>query len=914
MGVVFSAYDNELDRKVAIKLLRPSQGDSLGRARLHREAQAMAKLAHPNIVRVYEVGQLEGHIYLVMEFVQGETLRRWSRLSKRPWREVLAVMLQAGEGLAAAHAAGLVHRDFKPDNVIVAEDGFVRVLDFGLARSFEANELAGASSASHGATAPVMQSSLSLSDQLTQLGTLIGTPAYMSPEQFSTRLVDAQSDQFSFCVALHEALYGYRPFKAQTGAELHLQIGLLQHAEPPRKTGVPARLRRIILRGLSAAPQDRWPSMPALLAELAREPGKQIKLWLAGGGIAALAAGLSLTLAPRQTVAVCQDAPAKFFGVWDDARQSEVAQAMRATGVGDAEDVWLRVQQHLGDYTARWTAMYQQSCEATQLRGEQSAHLMDLQMACLNQRRTEVLLLIEGLAKADADVMQRAVQATLSLGRLERCADNDVFIAEIPPPDDEAKAVAVAALREKLARVKVNGDLGQYARSHAMTEEVVREAKELGYPPLLAEALLRQGDLMDLSGDTASAERLLIDAYFMAGVARHDRGQAEAATSLTFVLGAEQARYDEAMMWDRHAQMMITRMGEPAVQQIARLNTMGAMMERWGKYAEGQKYLGRALELAEPMAAEDPLRLATVLLNSGGMYLGQSDYVAANRQYTRSLEIFTRLLGPSNPAVADCLNNIGQVAMMQADLTSAQSYFARALATYEKSMGPSHPRLVYPLVNLGDLALARRDYDDSRKHLTRALVLLETTKGVDDPQIGEPAGALAELAVAQRDWDEAQRLGERAMLRFETAKGPDHPDLIMPLAALANVALARQNFAGAREQFQRSLKIAEASYGPDDLTVLVALDGLGRVALAERDPRLALAPLERACTLMQKIPVLPDRRAANHFALARALHDSKTDRDRAVALAKLARADYETSGARFTAERDEVDAWLATHE
>ncbi|HEY0135113.1 MAG TPA: serine/threonine-protein kinase, partial [Nannocystis sp.] len=806
MGVVYSAYDNELDRKVAIKLLQPSHDGSLGAARLHREAQAMARLTHPNIVRVYEVGELEGAhhlVYLVMEFVQGETLRRWWRKARRSWREVLAVMSQAGRGLAAAHAAGLVHRDFKPDNVIVADDGFVRVLDFGLARSFEAPEPAPASAPQ----APMMLSSMSLSDQLTQAGTVIGTPAYMSPEQFSSRIVDAHSDQFSFCVVFYEALYGHRPFKAQTGAELHLAIGLLQHAEPPRKTGVPARLRKIVLRGLSAAPQDRWPSMQALLDELAREPGKQARLWLAGGAIAAVAAGLSLTLAPRAAVSVCQDAPAKFAGLWDDARKAEVERNLLATGVADAADIAARVQRQLDDYTARWTAMYRESCEATQLRGEQSAQLMDLQMACLHQRRTDVALLVDLLARADATVMQRVVPATLSLGRLDRCADNEALTAEVPPPEDPVQAVAVAAAREKLARVKVTFDLGQYDVSRAIIEEVVREAAVLGYPPLHAEALLRQGDLVDRSGDTVTAERLWTDAYFLAGVARDDRSQAAAATNLAFLAGAERGRYSEALLWDRHAQMLLSRLGDPVDLQIARLNTMGAMMERWGKYAEGQKYLERALVLAEPRADVDPINLATVLLNSGGLYLGEADYAAAERQYNRSLEIFTRLFGPNNSATADCLNNIGHIALLRADLPAAQAYFERALATYEKSVGAGHPRLAYPLVNLGAVALALRNYDAARQHLTRALVLLEATRGVDDPQIAEPTGALAELAAAQADWDEAERQAQRALLRAGGAEGEDRPDHIQPLTALGEAALGRKNFTRAGEHFHRALEV-----------------------------------------------------------------------------------------------------------
>ncbi len=917
MGVVFSAYDNELDRKVAIKLLRPSQGDRMGRARLHREAQAMARLAHPNIVRVYEVGQLEGHsdlVYLVMEFVQGDTLRRWLRHSRRPWREVLAVMLQAGRGLAAAHAAGLVHRDFKPDNVIVAEDGFVRVLDFGLARSFESVDLAAASSSTRAPAAMERShNSLTLSDQLTQAGTVIGTPAYMSPEQFSSRVVDAQSDQFSFCIALYEALYRERPFTAKTGAELHLQIGVLQTREPPRKTGVPSRLRRVVLRGLAAAPQERWPSMQALLTELAREPGKQAKLWLAGAGIAAVAAALALTLAPRQQTRLCQDAPDKLVGVWDETQRNAVEQAMRKTGFADAGDVWRRVSAQLDTYTARWVAMARDSCEATHVRGEQSPQLMDLRTTCLHQRRTELALLVDGLTRADSAMLHVAVQATMGLGDLDRCADVEALRAAVPPPDDPAEAAAVEAVRDKLTRVRVTGSLGQFEQSRALMAEVVAETTMLGYRPLQAEALVRQADLLDLAGEAAASERLFTDAYFTAGIARHDQVQAEAAISLVFVAGAEQAKYDEALVWDRHARMVLERMGNPPALQINRLNGLGTLMERRGDFAAGLAYLKQALALAEADADSEPLKLATVLLNAGSLYLMQSDFTAAEQHYLRSLKIFTRILGPNNPAIPDCLNNLGQVALLRADLPAAERYFLRSIEVWELNMGPMHPRLTYPLENLGSVAMARRDYVGAQRYLARSLTLLETVKGPDDLEVAQPLGGLAELAAMQGDWAQAERHGARSMQIYEKAHGPEHPYLVQPLCALGEAALGQRHFKIARTHLERALQISETTYGASDLAVLPALDALGRLALAERQPAAALAPLERAAKIVSAVPTLPDRRARIHFALARALVDSRGDRTRAAALARDARDDYATAGERFTPELAEVTTWLAAH-
>ena len=275
MGVVLSAYDPQLDRKVAIKLLRTGIGIATGeaRARLVREAKAIAQLSHPNVVAVYDVGAIDssdparqGEIYIAMEFVEGDTVTQWMRRWKRPWRDVLEVMLQAGRGLAAAHAVGLLHRDFKPDNVLVGSDGRVRVGDFGLARSVMGPD---APTPDHHAIRPAHAVS-ALHATLTATGTVLGTPRFMAPEQFLGEDTDARSDQFSYCVALYDALYGRHPL--QSGTALEMVDKGARALPPPNDSKVPAHIGRAILRGLDPLPAKRFPSMTALLAELTPAP------------------------------------------------------------------------------------------------------------------------------------------------------------------------------------------------------------------------------------------------------------------------------------------------------------------------------------------------------------------------------------------------------------------------------------------------------------------------------------------------------------------------------------------------------------------------------------------------------------------------------------------------------------------
>jgi serine/threonine protein kinase/tetratricopeptide (TPR) repeat protein len=338
MGSVYAAYDPELDRKVAVKLLHgePGHGSSgsASRGRLLREAQAMAKLSHPAVVTVHDVGLFGKQVFVAMEFIEGETLREWMRTGKRPWRETLEVFMQAGEGLAAAHAAGLIHRDFKPSNVVISNDGRARVLDFGLARRAEQDEAEPEPDSREVSQSkpPALVSRLegefsvsmsgsrsSLDMHLTQAGSIMGSPAYMSPEQHMGRDTDPRSDQFSFCVSLFEALYGERPFISEDHRTLVYAI-LEQRIRPaPRDSRVPKSIHRAIVRGLAANPTDRYPSMEALLADLRRDPGRSVRRWVASLAIAAVLGAGAFVMWPKE---VTDDALAAVDALSTSAREA----------------------------------------------------------------------------------------------------------------------------------------------------------------------------------------------------------------------------------------------------------------------------------------------------------------------------------------------------------------------------------------------------------------------------------------------------------------------------------------------------------------------------------------------------------------------------------------------------------------
>jgi formylglycine-generating enzyme required for sulfatase activity len=286
MGEVFAAYHPDLDRRIALKLVTPAGGtdEPALRLRLLREARAIARMSHPNVVAVHDAGTFEGSVYIAMEFVDGETVADWLR-TPRPWRQTLQIFIAAGRGLGAAHAAGVVHRDFKPQNVMIGKGATVRVMDFGLARFARdgGGETMGDSAPAELGTGAAT---------VTKAGVIVGTPAYMAPEQFVGERGDEQSDQFSFCVALYEALYGERPFSGDDPLDLSVNVTEGRVRPLPKDRGVPAWVRRAVMVGLKRDPASRWPSMAALIASLERPPGARLGRRLLGWGAVAAAAGL----------------------------------------------------------------------------------------------------------------------------------------------------------------------------------------------------------------------------------------------------------------------------------------------------------------------------------------------------------------------------------------------------------------------------------------------------------------------------------------------------------------------------------------------------------------------------------------------------------------------------------------------
>jgi serine/threonine protein kinase len=570
MGEVYAAYDPELDRKVAVKLLRvkPGNGVSLteGRQRTLREAQAIARLSHPNVVVVYDVGTFRDQVFIAMEFVDGNTATYWLAAQPRSWQEVLRVFRAAGRGLVAAHEKGLVHRDFKPDNVMVGRDGEVRVMDFGLARQVNEKPAAEPAPARRspvmfgdgsadpardpmetvllngpptGPTTPPLgtepQAPGMFEVQLTRTGAMMGTPAYMAPEQFLSTATDARTDQFSFCVALYEALYGERPFSGNTMFALTTAVVQGQVNEAPASSKVPLWVRKVLLRGLRPQAADRYPSMQELIEALGRNPNTARRRFVAAAAAALVPVGLTIgvhqSLANHQST--CSAGPSWLAGVWDlrapgeveSPRQAEIHAAFLHTGKSYASDVFATVNRVLNGYSHRWAKMYRETCEGSE-RGEQSAEVLDLRMTCLQERLGGLRALTDVFKEANGEVVENAVSAANNLGSLDRCADVPLLRSVVRPPEDAATRARVEALRHRLAAVKALFDAGRYREGLKDAPRLVDEARALDYQPVVAEALGLMGTMYHKENDSRTAEKLLVDSYLAADASRHDEVRA----------------------------------------------------------------------------------------------------------------------------------------------------------------------------------------------------------------------------------------------------------------------------------------------------------------------------------------------------------------------------------------------------
>jgi serine/threonine protein kinase/tetratricopeptide (TPR) repeat protein len=823
MGDVYAAFDPRLDRKVAVKLVRARTVDGApqdARLRLLREAQTIAKLSHPNVVVVHDVGTIDDSVFIAMEYVEGFTVTGWLLAGRRTIAEVLAVYRAAGRGLEAAHREGLIHRDFKPENVMIGHGGRVRVMDFGLARhvldgpeSTDAVER-GLASLSDGGEArslresgapagievdldatmqlplatpgggPVASRSVSssptaLDTRLTQTGAILGTPAYMSPEQFQGRATDARTDQFSFCVALYEALYDQRPFSGTTVVTLTRAVLAGNVADAPRETKVPTRIRRALLRGMSVEPAARWPSMTALLDAISYDSGRVWRRMTAIGAVALGAVLVAATVSSWRVAhappPICRAGADKLTDIWEAGggeteRKASVRRAFQRTDKPFAAEVFSTVRRALDRYADDWKKMYEEACRATHVRGDQSAEVMDLRMSCLDERRGRLQALVGVLAEANGAVVENAAGAVNALPSLERCADVALLRTVVTPPEGAEAQARVGDLRRDLARVEAMGNAGQCGPGVAAGRALVAEARKLGHGPLVAQAYNALAS--SSSGCLGAGETLVLykEAVRAAIASRDDEAAVAAALGAARLLASSAGgSAQEARDWLELARAILRLPGgKHPLLELRALAVEGVVLRREGDALRAVDVLTRTLALAERTLGRDNLEIATALADLGEAMQAAGRLEQSVTFIDRARRLAAQLLGEGHSQVALYISGRSNVLSALGLHAEALEDAQHALAIW-RAAGATSAQIAAGEVRLAECLLAVGRQEEAAPMLEHALRTQEAARS--------PAVPGTRFALARALWRgpehrvRATSLAEEARVEYQRAGG-----------------------------------------------------------------------------------------------------------------------------------------------
>lgn len=886
LSLIYAAFDPDLGRKVALKLMLPGAGQgppdsSNPRASLLREAQAIARINHPNVVAVYEVGTHGDLVYLAEELVEGKDLTQWLRAERRSEREIREVFIQAGRGLAAAHAVSILHRDFKPANVLVGDDGRVRVVDFGLAHEEQGPSLSVEPAdtaeildgdAAPRETPPLPSGSASGSRPPPDPNRLFGTPAYMAPEHYKRERADARSDQFSFCVSLYRALYDEHPFMDRSDEELALAKYEGRVREPPRGSKVPAWLREVVLRGLLPDPEDRWPSMDTLLHALGDDPRVRRRRWLVWGAAftsIALAAGTVERYVTLRT-GRCRDVEQHLAGVWDPERKAAMRAAFERTHLPYAASVWTSVERLVDAYIRSWSGVHQEACEATWVHGEQSEDVFELRLECLKQRLGEVRALGELFGAADAKVVEQAVQVASGLSSIEVCSDVRALRMKHPPPQGQEAKKRLAQIEAELARIRALAAAGKYRESLPRAEAAVTQARALQHGPLLGQTLSQLGDLHVQSGDTAAAERTLEEAILRATAAGDEDTAVEAEMGLGWLLGVWKQNFAEGRRWTRLAAAGNAHLGDRLDRKAKLENALGVLHWQEGNYDEALAAFQRSLAAGQRAYGAAHPWVATSQANLGVLYMDRGDYQAALAALVRAREIQEKTLGQEHPLTSFSLSNLCEVHRNLGQLDVALAHGQTALALRERLLGQEHPAVAVTLDNLGLVHLDRGEYAVALRRLDRALSIREKHFGKDHPWVAATLDRMGEVYRASHQYPLALATYQRALDIRTRRLGPMHPDRAEVLSHLGLLQLAMGHAAEAHKLLTEAYAI-------------------------QKDRRLA-----------------PQQLGKTRFGLAQALWMTGGDHQQARDLAEAALQDFGKLPA-YRKERDEVAAWLVQH-
>jgi tetratricopeptide (TPR) repeat protein/predicted Ser/Thr protein kinase len=909
MGVVFAAYDDQLDRRVAVKLIRSRRGPD-ATIRVMREAQALARLAHPNVVGVHEVGEHHDSMFVAMEYVAGRTLRDWLAACEgpRPWRETLAVLIQAGRGLEAAHLAGLVHRDFKPENVIVGDDGRARVLDFGLVRGVEGVGTTGtldeyADSVDEGPVDEGTRDGGVLLRSLTVSGTVLGTPAYMAPEQHRGAKCDALADQFAFCVTAFEALYGVRPFAGRSLAELRRAVLAGEVVDPPHELAVPKRVHAGLLRGLAPTSEGRWPSVTALLAELegALVAPRRRALGLVGGLVLGAVAATGASRALNVDASPCEGAAAELDASWSEARASALVDGFAISERPWAQATAQLARLELERWAERWRAERVAVCEASaDARAQQRLHCLDDRRARFD--RTVALLVAGGDMVIDA-----APRLLAALPDIEVCSHLESLAAELPLPAEGSGDTlrAVEEFRARLEEIALLLDVGRLDEAAAELQRARGAAPP--WPPARAE--------LDLLAARLTASRRVDaaeDAYQIAVEAALDADH-RAVLREAWI---RQALLVSGVRGDPRAAARLLDQAESLTSGAARVDVMlelvrAQALTALGRRDDAEAAFARALAANDAREPSNQLMRAAILRERSELWFERQDWAAARRDLGDALEIYAASFGPvDHPEALSVRLELVRVALEDGTALSERAAVAERIAALERGFvaisGPDASELVTLGLARTRLASLAGDLEAARRAATAASERCRRLAS-ETLDCRNALAARGTIAFYLGDFAEAEQAFAAAVELFTRVEGPRAESVGLQRSNYGEALLARGRPDDALVEFEAALSIFDET---DARAMHRALPTKGR-----GQALLALGRAEQAVTALEQALVLvgddPPEAADVRWSLARALARAEPpQRERAEVEARRALLVYRELGPDFQPRVDAITAWL----
>jgi tetratricopeptide (TPR) repeat protein len=810
MGLVVAAYDPELDRKIALKLVRVGPGAtesaSGARARLIREAQAMAKLAHPNVITIHDVGAAGDDVFIAMEFVDGGSLREYLAREQPSWQAIVATFVQAGEGLAAAHAQGIVHRDFKPDNVLVRSDGRVGVADFGLARRDDSSAAQPSPAEQlEQITSTLRDTSIDTLGGLTMTGATLGTPAYMAPEQHLRTNLDHRCDQFAFCVALWEALAGRRPYAGATLGAIALSVTSGKLEEFPRDSPVPSRVRAALERGLRRDPDERFASMRPLLDELRaalrtdqRRDSKRPWLWVLGAAtLLAIAALVHVANEhPVEAPRPCTGASEHMLGVWDEQVEAEARAAFERSGRTFAPHSFARADATLDRLREQWVASHTAACEATRVHGEQSEDMLDRRMSCLARRRGELAAVSTALRAGDEATIEGVDALLATIEPIADCDDLEQLRTELAPPPADRRA-AVDDLRDRLADLRVRQRTLSNVELETQIAALLAEAEALDYAPIVAEALNIQAAVIEVAEGPNEALPIARRAMAVAAQGSHRRALVDAMTTLGWIEGVGRANYELGLWLLDQAEAETVALGDPVGLGLKIRSNRGAVNFHLGEYEAAMREFESALEFGREKLGDDHIRVADLRFNIGGVHQELGHLELAEQAFRLAVANYTELMGPDHPEVAQCHGNLAISLMSQGKFDEAEQQARRAIAILEADGG--HSSLGGNYATLGEIALRRGDLPAALENYQRAHAMKSEVFGEDKPTTLMSLASLAKIEHLLGRLDDA-RTHYLHGIEIGVPANPYHAMVVELRIGLADVEVSAGNYAAALAQ------------------------------------------------------------------------------------------------------------------